>query len=939
MKLDEIVLRDFSGGINEGVPELIEGHQLRECLNYDLFIRGKLTKRKSCGEYNEDLPTGVSNVVKPWIWKPRFMPTGAERDYLLLLPESGGDLWCLYFDGTEWKGVNDAGTTPIFTGLGAKVRVAEVGYGVVICDGRDNSILKRIEINSDGDVDYGDLGLPAPLGMASASGASADNEYVENDSLDPGMTIVRGSVISICYTMVTKDGLESNPSPVFVYDDLNYLYKDTEHNLEQYWQRATLNHLRTLMADESGHDGLLDQVESFKIYMGAVPYTGGNVPRGDLKLVDTIPVSQITGDNFYVATEPLVGAKVSYENDLGCKGDDICSTGDVLFVANGNSRIEFPFIFENYFKIILLNKNTRFYSNGVICVKLSDADLVDKDGNPIIVWADITTSDYINSSELPKLRIFDNELTTPLAVNYKYFYGDAFIYIWMKAPYIGAGFAHSLYLVYGGDGVPAQSAAQTNFRTYKYGKWFNAGIGLTIDQEVFIPNRVRDSHTLVSCSNEYHTDKSCPNRANGNAPFELSGFAGWEENHFEIVELLSGFREILYYNSTDDKNFLRTADAGSATGGAKSTMTAITCTKLQFMSFVQVYFNSAGSTMIKFPICRFNESDSKWIKLEVQMDPTTNVAKWYAVSDVFASDILIKTHPIVASVNQKWYVHFNVNIETKKITLYLYIFTSGTTEYIVEDMTLDMQDEFLLKEVLLGCAADQTPIRFYSGYSQVQVRREEYLDSTNEYEYRQFMNFSPYFPEEWIGWNGSENKNIEIYPGKKIEYNTPMGMLKYSSLGGKTLPDLNYVWASGPTMRIIPAPNYLSDGRYLNTVLIFGKQGERQRFILSGDPSSWRSSVADLLVRELSFYGLLNEFLLIKVGETIHYLSPAGLIQEDSSGRKIINIGKDGMKKLKFLSDHLINGNIIYNPRDNQLLLLGELTGISYEYDGISVDP
>jgi len=184
------------------------------------------------------------------------------------------------------------------------------------------------------------------------------------------------------------------------------------------------------------------------------------------------------------------------------------------------------------------------------------------------------------------------------------------------------------------------------------------------------------------------------------------------------------------------------------------------------------------------------------------------------------------------------------------------------------------------------------------------------------------MKFAPVFREEWIGLDPSDNvnKNIEFGVVQSINNFEREGLLKWSSIGGRSMPDGNYLFAHGRTTRIHPAPSYLQNGNYLNCIVIFG-ENHRQRLLLDGDPTGWQARINEVLIDEQKHYGLndADRDTLKMIGDSLFWKSGDKILRENSGGLAVLNENADGEKRVSFpVSDRYFS---FYNPKNNQLII------------------
>ena len=939
----------LSEGLNEVIrADLISDAQATQLDNYFTDSVGVVTLRSGFRAHQYNLPNNKNAVpmvpVCLWTWIPHNYPVDHFKpregvNYVLLIYDADNDLYLLKLEeGIGWVNALDT-NIPVFEGIGIP-RITETNYGIALCDGRDNSLAKYIAINQWGEVRYGDIGVPAPLALAELLLGDENNNYVEDESLDVGMDIPRGAIVFFTYTMVTKDGIESNPAPLLVDTSLNYLKRyydeDTPENstyeIIDKWQKATFDGLRTILADKSGVGEVLEEtLEYFNVYLSWTKYTESGQARTEFRLARRVAVGDLTGDNSYVSTTPYTGKHISYENNVACKGDDIAHAGGVTFLANANSTIQFPFDFAHYVRITLNNNNSRNYVDGAIWIRLYYAEIKDRDGNDLI-GDDTEFWWYRNSNQL---RLYDSDLTTPLPVVFQA--ETTYVDVLVKIPYIAAQIEHNIYLCIGGDGVPEAIAGQTDFRTAKYGRWLQASTEFA-NQLVLNPNRVRESQGSLVISCEEHSgtmpvgeEQYAINRRDDNNKlmFDTGGVVPpsvkWDNRSLEYLKIFSQ-NLLLLYESTEDNNAIFIVSSGPAAGNATAYIENTLMLPIPSKGFVSFFFAAdldadpnSKIVLIEGDVENYIRLEYEWViddpnyhrfRLVVSNNAASYESPWLDVFDWGG-----------ASSIDRCSILFSWDRDSGQLYLSVQRLLTSINELEVNIPLGFIPDHSQFDIKLFGVESDT--VGQYTYFSQVSMYGGVYIDDAIHVS--QILSMMPHFPEEWLGYHEAdlENKNITIHTAEEIGYQSRMGLLRYSSLGGQTFPAINQIAVRSQIMRIVPAPNYLHNGEYINSVLIFGVNGERLRFLLRGTTEGWQAQITDLLVKEQADFGLVSRDAILLVGETIYWIAPIGLLRENMDG--MINLSKD---KVNLPNWDLYNPALTYNPQKNMILIH---EGIDYE--------
>lgn len=926
----------YIGGLNEALrADLIKDGEFAELTNFYVTKDGEVKRRADFDSLSEPILAPIYHTIKKvWVWKTSFFPTGADetKNYVMVVYSEGKELWLLHFDGSGWVSsiLKETNEHPVFVDL-EEPRIAQTTIGLAIVDGRDSHLAKTIEIRPDRKIIYGDIGLPPPLSMPEMSIEPADNNYVPMTSLDPGMAVQRGSILFLAYTMVTDDGLESNPSPLCISTILQFLKKDDDAMLEEFWQRTVFDRLRTILADATLPGSQALQIKYFNVYMASCLYTEGVLGFTDLHLAARMLVTDLTGDNRYVSTSPFAGHAISYENDQSCKGDDICFTGGILFVSNANVAIRFSFDFAYYFRISISNKNSRHYVDAAVWIRLKEEDLVDAEGYQIIDWAGLTTGNSIMSSVKHLLRFYDADLTTLLPAAYKYTPGNDYVDVLIRIPYLPGYSAKDIYFCYGGVGVPLASGEQTDFRTPEYGDWCNISTsGEWDNQKVLFPLRVRNNfeELVVSCDLFKEWNKA-PNRANLRHFLRFDVYAGggsgtlqWVDDNVlqthPFVRVLGQDTYLPYYSENNEKT-IEIANGFRYAYHEEGINLPFPQSGYVMFDFRSASTDYAGVT--SYPIFSIQKDADNFLRLFRKQNETQQIY-FLGYRKTGNPTYNMTQQVILPYANQPVKIFFSWSVSENKIILA--IFTMTDVYYIENDLTLAFQ-YFPSEEVSpyhYSIANGTTGIYVEPVYfSQIRAARDQFIDNLDLA--KKMLDHHPYFPEENVGFDedSGENLNVKIHEGKEVTYDTRIGMIKFSSVGGRTFPDLNYLFAKGRVVRIIPAPSYLRDGNYLNCVVVFGEDF-RQRILLAGEPGNWQARVHELLIDEKLHFGLSESCkeTLLMVAESLYWLSGDKFLKENAEGLKFLNY-EGGIEKIKIPYTTTREHKAFYNAIDNQIII------------------
>lgn len=987
------------GNLNEsGRPDLISDFEVTECQNYYFDRDGILRLRPTTEAFtdafvvyiqggledDDDIELNLRDLAKQiWVWKSPHLTKDSKRNYLLLLQTRAGDnvtsdLWLLECFTAEggWRSVYSGQMfgEPLFRGLGKDVRIAMQGSMVMLVDGRDGSVVRRIEISPSGELSFGEFGelqMQPPLSIASFSKSMIDNSWSDQESFDKGMSIERGSILFLCYTTVTEIGEESNPSPMSVFSTGQYLALGEDMELKDWYQRAIAEGLRTFWADSHSNEHPTRNIKYFNVYMGSVVYSEGFISRGAMHRARRIDISDIYGDNRFVSTTPFTGAIAEYGKLNDLRGDDICVSGGIAFVSNATTRIRFPFNFDRYFRITVSNRNSRNYVEPAIWIKLYEKDLVDEDGNELVNWSEWFSGNFIFPEKLHQLRIYDQDLTTPIPVLYKrHSPGLPGLNIVIKLPYLEAQADHDIYLCMGGEGVPTTQpgGSQINLNSSEYGKWDCVDVAGEFKQsKVFTPPRVKNQFCDV-CVDMEHSESPdifhIFNRANRNLDFEhyligqnrdiLDNYPG-----MFMTDPMNPYSALP--NSTHPINNYYHPFYSESLSVDGEKQEEYPCILLQGLlgslsaSHLSIPFPAKGYMMMRFRIwTKHYEGDLltgdiiQWgndddyfklcwtvsgsrdtigfsLRIKSGNQNETRVLHTMSRTAVEAGVSLLFSWDKDGPANEKFYYHFT-NLKDFQTQGNVWWHTSGTTSCL-SSLFPDIEEYWY---IVRGPAdlPDPPPAsreEHNLRINHLYVERDTAIfdDATA----KRLKNFYPYFPEEHIGfdeWTNppyGENKNITIYTSEPVQYAKRKGIIHYSGVGGYDFPALNNVVCRDDIVRIIPAPSYLQDGSYMNTIVVFGEDW-RQRLLLRYEQGKWLAHLHELLMDERVHYGLPKNCAdtLIRVSNTLFWLSNNRLIKEDINGQVILNM-KDGIVTLRIETDGNKRYMSFYDPINNQIFI------------------
>ena len=130
------------------------------------------------------------------------------------------------------------------------------------------------------------------------------------------------------------------------------------------------------------------------------------------------------------------------------------------------------------------------------------------------------------------------------------------------------------------------------------------------------------------------------------------------------------------------------------------------------------------------------------------------------------------------------------------------------------------------------------------------------------------------------------NNNITFDPTEEIEFKQNKNLVKWTDIYHQNFPDLYYKKTREPVLASIPSPSFLKL-EYANSVIIWTRNFI-ERFVFKDSPDGWKAK-ADSLIEEYKQNGLLAPESLKRAGETLLWLSEAGLMMWNSLRMKNIS--------------------------------------------------
>ena len=885
-------LVEFSG-LNDVVrTDLLKDSELQKMVNYEIINDGYLHKRsklvdyKSLGDKIRDEFRTISQISEPYY--PIKKPSGMTNSFMLAIYGQKTEYKTkLFYRGVEnektvWL-VNDLDTLngndtessiidPIVTYTkDSDVRFSVGEYGIVITDGVNRA--HRVFVDSEGDINAEVLGIPAPPTKITFDEIDPEesNNWEEDYKVD-SMEVI--GLVQTCYTVVTKSGEESNPSPISETHDMQYfkytVYDDEtgEGGDETRWiAKVGINNLTIPSVSTS----LEDRIKYFKVYYRVFRYSAGNTPQ-PFQFGQRFEVADKDSTNKYTLTNTLsLGEYVDSEKDIAPIANWSVQNAGVCMLGNCKLQAKFPYDFDNYEKITVTNNDSSTYVDAIVRIRLYDKT-ADAEYDPITNF-EVTTTMLSNSH---KYRLYDTDLITPLNVIADITDGS-YVDVWVKIPQLSSGETHSIYFCFDGEGVT--DATQ---QTYSNGKWYDADNPVrygdfaksVLEQEVF-KSEVRVTNSTTIAAEPAGINKADENNRS-NLYYKLKVLSKDLKKNRSITNLLFNDKINIgnsYLHEPGKTTPKLKYDSGNVFKKGYFSMS---------LSFAGSWamFETGGNKIDKMIIdlpnnslyISYNSDDSKW---------------YYALKNgISKTFIYFDSIPYIEDKSYKIFLLYSWDLDDNKGSLYIGDMKTGDID-MQEIDTLEYEvDEY--NKYIIGTFY---PIQ-YSDIAQIKIVEGDYLSTNKNADVDAVYNIANFMPatSDTIGYSYSEtthNNNISFETiTEDFDVQTYNDMLKWNNLRYLNYADLNYKRIGEEVLLGIAAPSFLKE-RYDNTNIIFTRNGV-YRFILQGTPDGW-ADATDSIVEEFKNYGLYAKNSLAKGGNALYWLSESGVIKWDSTGIRLIS--------------------------------------------------
>lgn len=870
----------FKGEFSAGDARLIPPDSARKVQNM-VMKNGRYVARKGVDDVDSSLKTKIYNNGTPskiWSWKPAVRISG-RGDYYYLVLYSDNTIE-LFYQENGWTQADLDDTLLI----GSSVTIFSSPDKLLISDGESEP--KRIVVNTDGSIDYDDIGITKPTSKPELSNAVYTDETDQTVFSEVGF-------VRVAYTLVDSNGIESNPSPISdAYNGQRFKYVDEVQT--NYIQNIKVSNIEV-------ND---DSIESVRIYTQVTLYSQGE-DVSVFSFAVEYPINQ--GENTFTLYNSGSGITLlSYENDVLKVADNITLTSGVIFCATGDQIYSSKSKFKYLQEIRLQNVNSQTFIDQPVRLRLYAEDNTE---SPEIQRIDnFYVADFESDDDLDYIRLYDEDLTTPLDVFLvSRLESDKYIEIIAKVT-INSNTTKSLYFMF----TPPE------YRNDYTGSFVESIDGafehsITMANKIFRRADVLNADTAISCwadntrLNGVHVGRI--NFADGNNdPTDDS------ENEYPIedvynvlpylhtlgmdINLYSGNRSSLHFNPTDETvsryfacgrfDFIRSENARvlfymKGSGGdrmyIKGDMDFIDNDYID-MTFRLLTDDPDGvgtvETIVEIPSGTFNN----YIARAADIGSITQ--------DVFPVFVL-------------WSVKIDENTIDKDIrnqthTLYVYPLYNNEANTIFAEQLTDINGQTTIREFRYGEPGDGG---IYIGVTGAILQHNVNLELTerNKEAVRCMANAMPLYLTDVIGrkfgdTDGEQNSNFSL--GEQVDFdnlgNYNNYRIRWSDKFGEGFPRLNFNPLQEANTALIPVKGFY-DNQYVPTVLAF-TENTISRIIL--DDTTGNLANANKIVTEYSGYGCSSIDLIDVFGDIVFWYSGAknNLFMYDGNEIKNLSEGK-----------------------------------------------
>jgi len=984
-------LLDLTGGHNDVVePELLADNMVKDSQNYEVLGQGGLTLRKEPEVYSATLNTYISSTltmtrvdsISPPLYPQVKLASGGTtyqtnefclvvygldvggtyEMYLLYgitgglgwshltVPATGSDLLDgLTSGGIDWP--NDGSASPEYSVNNNRM---------VITDGVNRAYY--IEVDSDGSVTSGALGIPAPtvkihVTEAETSKMSGNPNFTGAE----GDSVTAPGLIQLVYTVVDEQGNESNPSPVSDTIDMQWLSVDVDYIEDRWIKTIPITNLTapTLTSIQR------EQIKFFNVYVRSVKYASGKY-SSTLQFTQQFVISDKTGANTYRVQLPIeLGNLVSYEKDIAPIANHNAQISGITFLAGIQEKINFTVGDLTYYLPITITNTGNDYVDAIVRMRLYDEDA---GTTPItsLEWDDFldasTPNVFTSTTTADRIRLIDQDTKTTLNA---YFEGDKandYCDVWVKIPYLPNG-SHVIYLAWSTTGTPVHVTG-----TAVTGRWISFTNFSTVDsgghsaQTVIFGDftRIPNQNTFfASPFNPIGTDPSLPTRM-----LDRTGKTGG----FDINNSTSGLDAAISANSSISylANTPTEVQQQSTKNNPLATLTGTTRSLTADVTGLgavpktgTVWFNVdvptlAGVDQNVWCLTYFGATTPV---LSLYLDWDGADQAWFAQTGGSGAstqhDLGLRVESAANRIaadggcsGKPYFICFSWDEATAKASLFIVDVThyianqaaAGTDPIMVSAEiagTITIPDDDISEFGVMIMGYDSTSSSGLTCPANMKVDEvvfmpDVYYDGSDTDDKNAILNVSSFMPPfpSMVGYERlaeTHNNNIDMSADTETAtLKKYANKIKWSDPQGVNFPDLYSKLLREPIDALISSPSFLQF-QYENTLVIFTRN-TITRFLLDGEPSTWVGD-SNALVEEGYNAGIYAIDTLSKARDAMLWMSESGLIMWNTEGFRNIS---QNVIKIDLRDDSDLVG--FYQPIRDQYILHDRTNDIGYVF-------
>lgn len=960
-------LLDFTGGHNDIVePDLIGDNQVVDSQNYEVLGQGGLTLRKEAEVYDATLNTYISTTlsitrlisISPPLYPQVKLASGGTtyqtNEFCIVvygLVGGSPEMYLLYgiTGGLSWSHLTVPVTgTDLLAGLtsagvdwttACKPEYSINNNRMVITDGVNKAYY--IEVDSDGTVVSGTLGIPAPVArpvvidfQISQRSRNADLSTAEGDRIIPN------GLVHIVYTIVDKQGNESNPSPVSTTIDLQWNSLDVDFVQDKWVARIPVTNiaLPTLSTVE------LEQVKYFRIYVRSVPYASDSY-SGTLEFMQQFPAK--TGIGTYILNLPVEpGNVVSYENDEAPIAHHNAQIGGVTFLGGTEETLEFGIGTPSYYVPITITNSGADYVDAIVRIRLYDTNSGAGDAISNLEWDNYITggsinmptlSDDLDTAALDKLRFIDQNLNTPLNT---YMEGDSandFVDAYVKIPYLPNG-DHTIYLAWGTTAwVNAPLSVQ-------YGRWTDSSTFIASARPYLWGDYTRTPsiNTLIAtpCNlTTYHLGLQIfmENRVNydNSAPLAHAATENLKiDSSITYLNMLGKLGSTKENRSTANNPHVEMGSNVALSHGLKYTNNGLGAVPQSGIVYFNLYIPNLDTTADKSIFAMYNFADTDPLVM-LYLDAAAGVKTWRVSIDGtdYAFGVREETSRGVspAASGKPYFICFSWDSVAAKASLF--IADSDNDLYTTAEISTAAIPTTDFTEGIISFGASEATTLIgaedAAKYDEMVLITDEYYSAANTEDKDAVYSLASGMPPfaSAIGYSKvgtSHNNNIDFGDVETTETTSYLNKIKWTEPNGVNFPDLYSKLLREPIKAMISSPSFLKF-QYENTLVIMTRN-TITRFLLDGEPSSWVGD-PNSLVEEGFNAGIYAIDTLDKARDAMLWMTENGLIMWNSDGFR--NISQNVIDITLRDEDDLVG---FYQPIRDQYMLHDRTDDTTYVY-------